>query len=81
MDDLKRAIDGCRADPFSMGENDRGKPFNDIALICRDAEHVERFLGGASARPVGASQTQMDAWLAEAEASDAHAATLLAVPS
>lgn len=43
--DLCKAIDGCRADPFSMGENDRNKPFNDLELICRDAKHVEQFMG------------------------------------
>lgn len=44
VDELKRAIDGCKADPFSMGENDRAQAFNDFGLIFRDAEHVEKFL-------------------------------------
>jgi hypothetical protein len=38
-----QAIAGCRADPFSMGQNDRGRKFNDATLIFRDAEHVEKF--------------------------------------
>jgi hypothetical protein len=38
-----QAIAGCRADPFSMGQNDRGRKFNDPTLIFRDAEHVEKF--------------------------------------
>lgn len=42
--DLKRAIDGCKNDPFSMGDNDRAKTFNGIHIICRDAEHVEKFI-------------------------------------
>jgi hypothetical protein len=43
--DLKRAIDGCRADDFSMGENDRSTKYNGIDVICRDAAHVEKFMG------------------------------------
>lgn len=27
-----------------MGENDRHKTYNDIGLICRDAEHIDRFI-------------------------------------
>jgi len=37
------AIDGCRADAFSMGANDRGRKYNGINLIFRDAQHVEDF--------------------------------------
>jgi hypothetical protein len=51
VDDLKRAIDGCAGDPFSMGQNDRHTKFNTIGLICRDAEHVERFMEKAQAPP------------------------------
>lgn len=43
VEDLKRAIDGCAATPWNMGENPKGKAYNDIELICRDAEHVEGF--------------------------------------
>lgn len=42
-DDIKRAIDGCSQDAFSMGANDRSKPFNDIELICRSGERLEGF--------------------------------------
>ena len=41
---IKCAIDGCSRDPFSMGQNDRQKPFNDIELICRNGEKLESFL-------------------------------------
>jgi len=44
LDQLKQAIDGCKADPFSMGANDRQKAFNDIELICRTGEKLESFL-------------------------------------
>lgn len=42
--DLCDAINGCRASRFHMGDNDRRRVFNDIGLICRDAEHVDRFI-------------------------------------
>jgi len=45
VEDCKRAIDGCRASTFHMGENDRGKVYDALGLIFRDAEHTERFLG------------------------------------
>jgi len=44
VEQIKAAIDGCRADPFSMGHNDRQKPFNDIELICRTGEKLESFI-------------------------------------
>jgi len=44
VEQIKQAIDGCRNDPFSMGQNDRQKPFNDIELICRTGEKLESFM-------------------------------------
>jgi uncharacterized protein YdaU (DUF1376 family)/predicted secreted protein len=43
-EDIKQAIVGCRDDPFSMGQNDRGKKYNDIELICRSGEKLEHFM-------------------------------------
>lgn len=40
---IKNAIVGCSLDPFSMGQNDRQKAFNDIELICRSGEKLESF--------------------------------------
>lgn len=40
----KQAIDGCKRSPFHMGQNKQGKVYNDIELILRDAEKIERFL-------------------------------------
>lgn len=40
---LQEAVAGCHADPWYRGENDRGQPYCDIALILRDADHVDRF--------------------------------------
>ena len=50
IEQIKAAIDGCRNDPFSMGHNDRQKPFNDIELICRNGEKLESFLEGHVAK-------------------------------
>lgn len=38
------AIRGCHGDAWYQGENDRGKAYCDIALILRDADHVDRFI-------------------------------------
>jgi hypothetical protein len=50
---LMTAIAGCAADEWSQGANERGKPFNELGLILRDAEHIERFieLAGNPKRP------------------------------
>lgn len=44
VDDIKTAIYNCSQDPWSMGSNDRQKPFNDIELICRSGEKLESYL-------------------------------------
>lgn len=41
---VRLAIEGCRASDFHMGRNDRGMVYNDVTLICRDAEHLDRFI-------------------------------------
>ena len=50
-DALKQAVDGCKVTPFNMGENDRGEKFCDLELICRDAQHVDRFIRNATDPP------------------------------
>lgn len=52
VDDLRKAVDGCSRTPHNMGQNDRGERYNDLALICRDAGQVERFMANADAPPV-----------------------------
>lgn len=44
VDQIKQAIINCSQDKFSMGMNDRQKPYNDIELICRNPEKLESFL-------------------------------------
>ncbi len=48
IEQIKDAILGCSNDLFSMGQNDRNKPFNDIELICRTGEKLESFLSNVS---------------------------------
>jgi len=43
VEGARDAIDGCKASDFHMGNNSRKTVYNDITLIFRDAEHVERF--------------------------------------
>lgn len=43
IETLKNAVRGCAASPFHNGDNDRGKKYLDIELICRSGEKVESF--------------------------------------
>lgn len=49
VEDLKKAIDGCSLTPYNMGKNDGGHVYDDISLIFRDADHIERFMSNAEA--------------------------------
>jgi len=44
VEDLELAIFGCSISPFHQGQNERGQKYHDVALICRDAEHVDKFI-------------------------------------
>lgn len=41
------AINGCALSDFHMGQNSRNRKYNDLELIFRDAQHIERFAGMA----------------------------------
>lgn len=43
LDDVLDAVRGWRHDPHNRGENDRRRPFNDLGLLLRDSERIERF--------------------------------------
>jgi len=63
VEDLKRAIDGCKASDWHQGKNQGSKVYDDVELICRNASNVERFqqylvVGTAEA-------SRLDAWLNE----------------
>jgi len=53
LEDILAAIDGCRASPHNMGENDRDRTFNDLELICRSRDNVEKFREMAPDQPSG----------------------------
>lgn len=40
----RQAIQGCSMSEFHMGKNPSGRRYDDIELILRDPEHVERFI-------------------------------------
>lgn len=44
IDDLKKAITGCRDSPWNMGENPQRTKYNGVDVIFRDAENIERFM-------------------------------------
>lgn len=49
--DLCDAINGCRASPFHMGENDRHTRFDGIELILRDSSHIDKFISFSERAP------------------------------
>lgn len=44
LEQVLHAIEGCTYSDFHMGRNRANKKYDDVSLILRDAEHVERFL-------------------------------------
>ena len=44
VEDLKQAINGCSMTPYNMGKNDNNQIYDDISLIFRDSDHIERFI-------------------------------------
>jgi len=60
VEQCKQAIDGCAASSWHMGQNKHRTAYNDITLIFRDAEHVERFLDIYDETN---KQTAKDKWL------------------
>lgn len=43
LEDVVDAVRGWRHVPHNRGENDRNTVYNDLELILRDAQHIERF--------------------------------------
>ena len=43
VDQIKLAITGCARSPHHMGQNSEGTIYDDITLICRNGENIERF--------------------------------------
>ena len=44
VENVIEAIDGCARSKWHMGENDRGRVYDDIGLILRDAAHIDGFI-------------------------------------
>lgn len=72
VEDLKKAVDGCRASPFHMGDNDRNRPFNKVELIFRDADKIDTFIDFSDHPPVNRAKvmTASDQSMAWAQAMD-----------
>jgi len=49
---IKLAIDGCRGSAYHRGDNDQGKIYDDLTLICRSGDKVEAFEGYLNRVPV-----------------------------
>ena len=64
VDDGLLAVDGWRFSSFHRGGNDRGKTYNDLGLLLRDAQHLEQFRDYALA---GDEPEQAASWAALAE--------------
>lgn len=44
VEQLCKAVDGCKLSPHHMGQNDSRTVYDDIELICRDGPHVDKFI-------------------------------------
>lgn len=44
VEDIEKAILGCKQSPFHMGQNDNKALHNDITLICRNGSKLEQFI-------------------------------------
>lgn len=47
VDECMRAVLGCLASDFHQGRNKQKKRYDDLELIFRDQDHIERFLAWA----------------------------------
>lgn len=59
LDDLLDAVVGWKCVPFNRGENEAGRTYNDLCLLLRDAEHIERFRDAARQ---GATNTDVNGY-------------------
>lgn len=71
VDDLLKAIIGCKSSGFHMGQNDSNTLYNSLELICRNDEKVEFFMEKAGMPTPVPSRNIMDkltdrAWAEEA---------------
>jgi|GEM_PF-1418769 len=57
-EDLIKAIHGCAATPYNMGQNESGVIYDSLDLIFRDAEHVEKFIRHCDSPPIPQNKIQ-----------------------
>jgi hypothetical protein len=62
LQDVLDAVVGWKNDPFYCGQNDRGKQYNSLDLLLRDAEHIEKFRDLARTGPAGRAGAAPKAW-------------------
>ena len=62
VEQLKQAVDGCRASPHHRGQNATGTVYDDLELICRDDVHVEQFMAKANGKRMSALDAIDDQW-------------------
>lgn len=60
LDGCLKAIDGCRASKFHMGENDRHRIYDSLELIFRNAEKTERFIAETQTPTAGGPVVNLD---------------------
>lgn len=58
----KQAIDGITNSSWHMGNNPQQKKYNDVELIFRDADNVEKFIGMAEKRDARAEFLNDPSW-------------------
>lgn len=63
LDDVLDAVRGWEHSAFHRGCNDRGRPYNDLGLLLRSPEHIERFRdlarGPREPDPTGRARNQV----------------------
>lgn len=62
MEACKQAIDGIAQSDWHMGNNPRNKKYNDVELIFRSADNVERFMDMAKKRDARAEFLSDTSW-------------------
>lgn len=45
VEEIQEAILGCKTSPHHQGQNDQGKVYDDLELICRNDTQLEKFIG------------------------------------
>lgn len=61
LEEILAAVRGWERSAYHRGENEAGKVYNDLGLLLRDAEHIERFrdlAGGPPQRTIQDRQTR-----------------------